>query len=155
MCMLMIGATKVAPRVHEGENLLKENKCENLLAWDLWGFSRNVIPPAKQQPRAHSSTFIKYMQLLQFLMEKKKSTFASWDGPRFESNIVPGKHLLAKRQEHNRETADRNEQICQVAARTAISRLVASLVNLGSINDFLESCLEHPVLGQEFLQPVK
>lgn len=32
MCMLMIGATKVAPRVHEGENLLKENKCENLLA---------------------------------------------------------------------------------------------------------------------------
>lgn len=113
-----------------------------------------LFPPAKQQPKAHSSTFIKYMQLLQFLMGKK-STFSFSDGPRFESNVVPGKHLLAKRHKHNREPVDRNEQIWQVAASTAVPRPVASLVNLGSINDFLESCLEHPILGQEFLQPVK
>lgn len=102
------------PWVHKGENLLKENKWENLLAWNLQGFSRNVIPPAKQQPAAHSSTFIKYMQLLKFLM--KKSTFSSSDGPWFDSNIVPGKHLLAKTREHKGETVDRKEQIWQVAA---------------------------------------
>lgn len=47
------------------------------------------------------------------------------------------------------------EQIWQAAGSATMLRAMASLVNLGSISDFLESCLEYPVWGKEFMQSMK
>lgn len=43
----------------------------------------------------------------------------------------------------------------QTAANMIIPRPVASPVSLGSVTDFLQSCLEHPVIGKELPQSMK
>lgn len=145
-----------SPWVHEAEDLLKGNKCAKLLAWSLVRFQGRRCSPCVLCAAAYRTQLHIHQMHATFTASHGKALSSS-DDPRFESNknTGPGKHILAKRHEHKSKTIERNEQICQTAASTTMLRIMASTVSVGSIGDFLETCLEHPVLWKKFLQSMK